>query len=103
MSAETDSLLQKMQDAEQKLLDERRLHSERLFRLTGYILGAAFLLTLGLFSFHYRLMNAELRARGTSRGVVARVERALAGIAGSGAAKIFRVNFTTASVNIWWA
>lgn len=63
VSAEADSLLQKMQDAEQKLLDERRLHSDRLFRLTGYILGAAFLLTLGLFSFHYRLMNAELRAR----------------------------------------
>ena len=63
LSAEMDSLLQKMQDAEQKLLDERRLHSDRLFRVTGYILGAAFLLTLGLFSFHYRLMHAELRAR----------------------------------------
>ena len=63
MSAEMDSLLQKMQDAEQKLLDERRLQSDRLFRVTGYILGAAFLLTLGLFSFHYRLMHAELRAR----------------------------------------
>jgi signal transduction histidine kinase len=63
VSAEMDSLLQKMQDAEQKLLDERRRHSDRLFRVTGYILGAAFLLTLGLFSFHYRLMHAELRAR----------------------------------------
>ena len=63
VSAEADSLLQKMQDAEQQLLDERRLRSERLFRSTGYILGAAFLLTLGLFSFHYRLMNAELGAR----------------------------------------
>jgi signal transduction histidine kinase len=63
VSAEMDSLLQKMQDAEQKLLDERRRHSDRLFRVTGYILGAAFLLTLGLFSFHYRLMQAELRAR----------------------------------------
>ncbi len=63
LSAEMDSLLQKMQDAEQKLLDERRLHSDRLFRVTGYILGTAFLLTLGLFSFHYRLMHAELQAR----------------------------------------
>jgi signal transduction histidine kinase len=63
VSAEADSLLQKMQDAEQQLLDERRQHSERLFRVTGYILGTAFLLTLGLFSFHYRLMNAELGAR----------------------------------------
>jgi signal transduction histidine kinase len=63
VSAEADSLLQKMQEAEQQLLDERRQHSEELFRVTGYILGAAFLLTLGLFSFHYRLMNAELGAR----------------------------------------
>jgi signal transduction histidine kinase len=63
VSAEADSLLQKMQDAEQQLLDGRRRHSERLFRTTGYILGAAFLLTLGLFTFHYRLMNAELLAR----------------------------------------
>jgi signal transduction histidine kinase len=63
VSAEADSLLQKMQVAEQQLLDKRQQHSERLFRFTGYILGAAFVLTLGLFSFHYRLMNAELRAR----------------------------------------
>ncbi len=63
VSAEADSLLQKMQDAEQQLLDERRQHSERLFRVTGYILGAAFLLALALFFFHYRLMNAELGAR----------------------------------------
>lgn len=63
VSAEADSLLQKMQDAEQQLLDERRRHSEGLFRTTGYILGAAFVLTLGLFIFHYRLMNAELLAR----------------------------------------
>jgi signal transduction histidine kinase len=63
VSAEADSLLQKMQIAEQQQLDERQQHSERLFRLTGYILGAAFVLTLGLFLFHYRLMNSELRAR----------------------------------------
>jgi signal transduction histidine kinase len=63
VSAEADALLQKMQIAEQQQLDQRQQHSERLFRLTGYILGAAFLLTLGLFSFHYRLMNSELRAR----------------------------------------
>jgi signal transduction histidine kinase len=63
VSAEADLLLQKMQDAEQQLLNGRRQHSERLFRVTGYILSAAFLLTLGLFFFHYRLMNAELGAR----------------------------------------
>src|SRR5579862_4854171 len=63
VSAESDSLFQKMQDAEQQLLDERRLHSERLFRITEYILAAAFLLALALFFFHYRLLNAELVAR----------------------------------------
>jgi signal transduction histidine kinase len=68
VSAQADSLLQKMQDAEQRLLDERQRHSDRLFRLTGYILGAAFMLTLGLFAFHYRLINAELRAREQAEG-----------------------------------
>jgi len=63
VSAEADSLLQKMQDAEQQLLDQRQLHSERLFQVTGYILFAAFLLTLALFFFHYWLLSAELRAR----------------------------------------
>jgi signal transduction histidine kinase len=63
ISAEADLLLQKMQEAEQQLLDKRREHSERWFRITAYILSAAYLLTLGLFVFHYWLMNAELRAR----------------------------------------
>jgi signal transduction histidine kinase len=63
ISAEADLLLQKMQESEQRLLDERREHSERWFRITAYILSAAYLLTLGLFVFHYWLMNAELRAR----------------------------------------
>ncbi len=62
-SAEADSLLQKMQDDEQQLLDERRKHSERLFRVTTYILCAAFLVVLALFLFHYRLLNTELGAR----------------------------------------
>ena len=46
VSAEADSLLQKMQDQEQQLLDQRRGQSELLFRITGYILCAAFLLAL---------------------------------------------------------
>ena len=62
-SAEADSLLQKMQAAEQRLLEARREHSERLFRMTGYILGAAFVLALVLFFLHYRLLNVELGAR----------------------------------------
>jgi signal transduction histidine kinase len=63
VSAEADSLLQEMQDEEQQLLNERRGHSELLFRITGYILCAAFLVALGLFFLHYRMLNAELRAR----------------------------------------
>ena len=63
VSAEADALLQRMQDAEQQLLDMRRDHSERLFRTTGYILATAFLLALILFFLHYLLLNAELSAR----------------------------------------
>jgi len=63
VSGEADVLLQKMQSAEQQLLDAREGHSARLFRVTGYILCAAFLLALALFFFYYRLMNAELGAR----------------------------------------
>jgi len=63
VSAEADSLLQKMQDEEQLLLNHRRGHSELLFRITGYILCAAFLVALGLFALHYKMLNAELRAR----------------------------------------
>jgi signal transduction histidine kinase len=63
VSGEADVLLQKMQAAEQQLLDAREGHSARLFRLTGYILCAAFLLALALLFFCYRLMNAELNAR----------------------------------------
>jgi signal transduction histidine kinase len=63
VSAEADSLMQKMQDQEQQLLNQRREQSELLFRITGYILCAAFLLALALFFLHYRMLNAELRAR----------------------------------------
>jgi signal transduction histidine kinase len=63
VSAEADALLQKMQSEEQQLLDVRRLQSERWFRITAYILCAAFLVALALFIFHYRVLNAELGAR----------------------------------------
>jgi signal transduction histidine kinase len=62
-SAEADSLLQKMQDNEQELLDTRSTRSERLFRIAAYILCAAFVVTLLLFFFHYRILNGELNAR----------------------------------------
>jgi signal transduction histidine kinase len=62
-SAEADALLQKMQDEEQQLLDVRQRQSERLFRITAYILGATFIVALLLFFIHYRMLNWELRAR----------------------------------------
>src|SRR4029077_19627007 len=52
-----------MQDNEQELLEARRQQSERLFRITAYILCAAFVLALALFFLHYRMLNAELKAR----------------------------------------
>lgn len=63
VSVEADSLLQKMQDREQELLDQRRGQSERLFRITAYILCAAFVVALALLFLHYRMLNAELKAR----------------------------------------
>ncbi len=63
VSAEADSLLQKMQDREQELLDQRRGQSERLFRITAYILCAAFVVALALLFLHHRMLNAELKAR----------------------------------------
>jgi signal transduction histidine kinase len=63
VSVETDSLLQKMQNQEQQLLDQREGQSERLFRLTAYILCAAFVVALALLFVHYRMLNAELKAR----------------------------------------
>ena len=63
VSAEADAAVQKMQDDEQQLLTVRRTQSEQLFRVTAYILSAAFLIALALFFVHYRMLNAELRAR----------------------------------------
>ena len=63
VSAEAAALLQEMQNQEQQLLDVRQRQSERLFRITAYILGAAFVVALALFFLHYRMLNAELRAR----------------------------------------
>lgn len=63
VSAEADALVQKMQGEEQLLLDSRRDQSERWFRITAYILCAAFIVALALFFFHYRMLNTELAAR----------------------------------------
>ena len=44
-------------------MDQRRGQSERLFRITAYILCAAFVVALALLFLHYRMLNAELKAR----------------------------------------
>ena len=63
ISAESDELVQKMQEHEQQLLESRRAQSELLFRITAYILCTAFVIALALFFLHYRMLNAELSAR----------------------------------------
>jgi len=63
LSAETDSLLQAMENVEQGLLDLRTNKSVQLFRITVVILSVAFALTLALFLIHYRLLHAELKGR----------------------------------------
>lgn len=63
VSADADTLLQKMQDSEQQLLEVRTRQSERLFRITAYVLCAAFIVALALLFFYYRLLNEELKAR----------------------------------------
>ena len=63
VSAKADALVQRMENREQQLLDARSGQSERLFRITAYILCAAFVVALALIFFHYRMLNAELRGR----------------------------------------
>ena len=62
VSAEADTLLRKMQNNEQRLLDKRTARSDRLFRITTYILSAAFIVALALFFVHYRMPDAALQA-----------------------------------------
>jgi PAS domain S-box-containing protein len=63
LSAETDLLLQAMENVEQGVLDLRTKNSVQLFRITVVILSVAFALTLVLFLIHYRLLHAELEGR----------------------------------------
>ncbi len=63
VSSDADALARRMQDEEQEILEARRAKSERLFGITVYILCAAFILAISLFFLHYRMLNAELKAR----------------------------------------
>ena len=63
VSAEADRCCRKCRTRNRSFWTSRRARSERLFRITAYILCAAFVVTLALFFLHYRMLNAELKAR----------------------------------------
>ncbi|HEX4425253.1 MAG TPA: CHASE3 domain-containing protein [Terriglobales bacterium] len=63
-ATETTDIMQQMREDEQKFLVVRVQRSERLFTLAVLILAITFLLALAMFSVHYRLLSAELEARG---------------------------------------
>ena len=46
-----------------RFLEMHQQQSQRLFRITAYILCTAFVMALALFLLHYRMLDAELRAR----------------------------------------
>ena len=63
LSFERASVVQEMRDEEQRLLELRNQTSSRFFSLTVAILALTFVLSLILFSIHYRLLTTELEAR----------------------------------------
>jgi PAS domain S-box-containing protein len=63
LSGQTDALLQRMGDIEQNVLEIRKAHAVRLFRITAVILSVAFALAIGLLLLFYRFLNAELGKR----------------------------------------
>jgi signal transduction histidine kinase len=63
VAGEMDSLIQKMQDEEQYLLEQRISRSSEGERLTAIVLCLAFVLATVLFIFHYRLLSIELAGR----------------------------------------
>src|SRR6202043_3370314 len=63
LSADLTSTMQQMRDEEQRLLNMRAKVSRRWFAWAVVLLTAAFIVALMLFSVHYRLLSAELRAR----------------------------------------
>jgi signal transduction histidine kinase len=77
ISNQTDSVLQAMQDDEQRLLTERLDRGERVARLVAFLLGSTFLIACLFLILHYRLLTRELlgrqRAETSLRSLSARI------------------------------
>jgi signal transduction histidine kinase len=63
LSSQSAAIMLQMRQEEQSLVKIRTAESNSLYVLTVAILAATFTLALLLFFVHYRLLNAELRAR----------------------------------------
>jgi signal transduction histidine kinase len=63
LAAEVTTVTEQIRGEEAHLLAGRQEVARRLFIWTGIVLGSAFVLSLWLFSIHYRLLSSELVAR----------------------------------------
>jgi len=77
LAYERASIMQQMRDEEQRLLQLRTMASNRFFSLTVATLALTFALSLILFSIHYLLLTAELKARAEAEHVSRESEESL--------------------------
>jgi signal transduction histidine kinase len=77
LSFEKASVMQDMRDEEQNLLKARTISSNRFFSLTVATLAISFVLSLVLFSIHYRLLTTELDARAQAEAAARESEESL--------------------------
>jgi signal transduction histidine kinase len=80
--SEATTTLQEMRDTEQRLLVTRTKVSSSLFTLAVVVLMVAFILALGMFSLHYRLLATELDAREQAEDSLRDSERSLRSLTG---------------------
>ena len=77
VSNQTDSVLQAMQDEEQRLLNERLDRGERVARLVAFLLASTFLIACLFLILHHLLLTRELlgrqRAETSLRSLSARI------------------------------
>jgi signal transduction histidine kinase len=77
LAFEKASVAQEMRDEEQRLLKVRTIASNRFFSLTVVTLAISFVLSLVLFSIHYRLLTTELDARAQAEAAARESEESL--------------------------